>query len=598
MSGLTGRVRLRAARPDEAEALSGLTMRSKAYWGYDEAFLAACREDLRLRRGEVVERRTVVAERDGLVLGVATLEGDPPDGELGLLFVEPDVIGGGVGRLLYRHVLEEAGRLGFSQVRIESDPNAEAFYLAMGAERREVARRRTDGVLPVLVAWPVRPEPAWSVAWSGGGATVHVGNVAEFNGQFAGGVRGPDHYSCLAAFCGPRPAVIVLPERVEGWWVRDLAAVLGWGEVEVHSGIAGDGRVSEAIRARPDLLERLISRGSPVLPWGRTAAFEPIAPSPGGVVEAIGRYESKRRSHALFRALASDHPGIVIPAQRPAGSPRALARELAGGARVVLKTEYGVGGSGTLIVSPGTAGLRALARRWARDGVLLEEYVEGAGPYRNPTFDGVIDAAGEVHPVGVGLMDVEGTGYRGVIVGPGILPDPLTEAALGFGTAVGRVLAKDGYRGWYDVDFVTDRSSRLAPTEINLRLTGPAVAFHLQATLDRLRGGRHVVRTLDRLPLGARLPSGALREHLTRTAQRCQALGATLLVTIPTAAFDPVPYLGVAIAARTRRAVEEAEAAVRDANAALGEMFGDLEVSLRGPRGPRTRRPRLRRSSR
>jgi hypothetical protein len=139
---------------------------------------------------------------------------------------------------------------------------------------------------------------------------------------------------------------------------------------------------------------------------------------------------------------------------------------------------------------------------------------------------------------------------------------------------------------------------RLAPTEINLRLTGPAVAFHLQATLDRLRGGRHVVRTLDRLPLGARLPAGALREHLTRTAQRCRALGATLLVTIPTAAFDPVPYVGVAIAARTRRTLQEAETTVRDANAALGEMFGDLEVSLRADRGPRRRRARPRRSSR
>jgi hypothetical protein len=35
MSDLTGVVRLRAARPDEAEALSELTLRSKAFWGFD-----------------------------------------------------------------------------------------------------------------------------------------------------------------------------------------------------------------------------------------------------------------------------------------------------------------------------------------------------------------------------------------------------------------------------------------------------------------------------------------------------------------------------------------------------------------------------------
>ena len=589
MSGLTGVVRLRAARPDEAEALSALTMRSKAHWGYGEEFLAASRDVLRLRSSDLVERRALVAERDGLVLGVATLEGDPPNGELGLLFVEPHAIGTGLGRMLYRRVLEDAGRLGFTRVMIESDPHAEGFYLAMGAERQDAARQGIGRALPVFVAWPVQPEPSWSTAWSAGGSTIQLGNVAEFNGQFTGGMQGPDHYSCLAAFCGARPTMIVLPQRVEDWWVRDAAGVLGWGEVELQSGIAGDGRMSEAIRARPELVERLAQRGSSVRPWGRSAALEAIVPSPPGVREAIDRYESKRHAHALFRALAPAHPEIVVPAQRPVGTARALARELAGGAPVVLKSEYGVGGSGTLIVTPESGSNRALARRWARDGVLLEEYVEGSGPYRDPTFDAVIASDGEVHAVGVGLMDVDGVSYRGVTVGPGVLPEPLTDAAVGFGVAVGRALAEDGYRGWYDVDFVTDRSGRLAPTEINLRLTGPAVAFHIQAALDRRRGGRHLVRTLDRLPLGARLPAGALREHLASVAQRCRAIGATLLATIPTAAFDPVPYLGVAIAARTGQTLQEAETTVRAANAALGKMFADLEVSLRHARGPRRR---------
>ncbi|MFC7728322.1 GNAT family N-acetyltransferase [Actinomadura keratinilytica] len=573
--GPTGPVELRAARPDEAEELTALAMRSKAHWGYDAAFLDACRDELALRREDVVGRRTVVAERGGRVLGLATLEGEPPEGELGLLFVEPDAIGGGVGRRLYRHVLQEAGRLGFRRVRIEADPHAEGFYLAMGAERRG----ETAGglrALPLLVAWPIRPEPPWSAAWGAGGPAVRVGNVAEFNGQFGGGVRGPDHYSCLAAFCGPRPRMVVLPERVADWWVRDVAAVLGWGEVETHSGLAADGRISAAILARPGLLRRLAREGAPVLPWGRTAAFEAIRPSPPGALEAVARYESKRRAHELFSALAPAHPGIVVPDQRPAGSARALARELRGGARVVLKTEYGVGGSGTLVVAPDGRRTRRLARRWARGGVLVEEYVEGAGPYRDPTFDAVIDESGAVHPVGVGLMDVDGTSYQGVTVGPGTLPEALAETAAAFGTAVGRALAGDGYRGWYDVDFVTDRAGRLAPTEINLRLTGPAVAFNVQAALDRVRGGAHLVRTIDRVPLGARLPSRALRDHVARVSGACRAAGATLLVTIPTAAFDLVPYLGVALAARTPDALDAAERIVRAAGAELGGMFADL----------------------
>ncbi|GIH90022.1 GNAT family N-acetyltransferase [Planobispora siamensis] len=126
---------IRAAREDEAELLSGLAIRSKAHWGYDEAFMAACRDELTLRAPEVVERRTAVAEDGGRVLGFATLEGEPPEGELGMLFVEPDAIGHGVGRRLFGHALAIAARLGFTRLTIDADPNAEPFYLAMGATR-------------------------------------------------------------------------------------------------------------------------------------------------------------------------------------------------------------------------------------------------------------------------------------------------------------------------------------------------------------------------------------------------------------------------------------------------------------------------------
>lgn len=426
-----------------------------------------------------------------------------------------------------------------------------------------------------IPALPIVGEPSWTAAWSGSRPPVIVGNSAEFNGQFDWYVRAPDHYSCLAAFCAARPAMVLLPVQVEDWWIAQVGDALGWGAVEMHSGLAADARICSAIGSRPDLLHRIAAQRSRVLPWGWTAAFAAIEPVPGGVLAATRHYESKRHAHALFRTLAPAHPHIAVPAQRPLRSVRRLARELAGGNRAVLKSEYGVGGSGTLIVSGETPRLRPLLRQWARDGSLVEEYIDGDPAYRDVTFDAVIDADGWVHPVGTGLMQVDGTAYRGVTVGPGVLPESLAVAAAGFGAAVGRGLASGGYRGWYDVDFVATAAGRLAPTEINLRLTGPAAAFHIQAAVDRRHGGRHIVRTLDCLPLGARLPAAAFRAHVGDLVRQCQSVGARLLVTIPTAAFDPAPYLGVAIAARTAVAVAAAEAVVRHANAALGDLFRD-----------------------
>ncbi|MBM9506847.1 GNAT family N-acetyltransferase [Streptomyces sp. KK5PA1] len=610
-------MRLRAAREDEAQALSDLALRSKGHWGYDAAFLAACREELRLRTGEVAARRTAVVEevaRDAesaaepadvrRVLGFATLDGTAPDGELGMLFVEPAAIGQGVGRLLYQHVLAEAGRLGFTRVVIASDPHAESFYLAMSAERTDAAPSGPNAGrgLPLLTAWPrpVRP-PAWVRAWTGGLRTVHLGNVGEFNAQFPGASaalrRGGDHYACLAAFAGPHPKAVVLPRHVDPAWMRVLAAPLGWGDVEVYGGFAGDAGLSEAVLADPVLLERITAAGLPVIPWGHTAQFARIAATvstQGGqdpaVLRAVRRYESKSAAHALFRALAPEHPCVTVPAQHPVASRRALARLLAtraaAGMTTVVKTEYGVGGSGTLVVPPGDVGsgrdARALVGRMPAGGVLVEDHVDGSGPLSDPTFDAVVGADGRVHPVGVGAMDIEDTSYRGVTVGPAVLPDAATETAVRFGSAVGGALAADGYRGWYDVDFVADRAGRLCPTEINLRLTGPAVAFVIQARLAQIHGGSFWVRTLDRLPLGARLPSAALFEHLGRVARECRSFGATLLPTVPTASFDPYPYVGVALAARTPEALDAAQAAVVAANRALGAMFQDAEAEVAG----------------
>ncbi|MFD9289308.1 GNAT family N-acetyltransferase [Streptomyces sp. NPDC060030] len=126
---------VRQGRPEEAAALTALALRSKAHWGYDEAFMAACRDELTVRPGELTGGRVLVAEDDGRVLGFTTLAGEPPTGSLGMMFVEPDAIGRGTGRLLFEQTLAHARGLGFVRLTIDADPNAEPFYSAMGAER-------------------------------------------------------------------------------------------------------------------------------------------------------------------------------------------------------------------------------------------------------------------------------------------------------------------------------------------------------------------------------------------------------------------------------------------------------------------------------
>jgi GNAT superfamily N-acetyltransferase len=126
---------IRPARPDECAELSALALRSKASWGYDEAFLEACREELTVRPELLGPWRVTVIEEGGRLDGFSALSGDPPEGEIEFLFVEPTKIGAGLGRALLKDVVERASAEGFEGLVVVSDPGAVPFYERMGARR-------------------------------------------------------------------------------------------------------------------------------------------------------------------------------------------------------------------------------------------------------------------------------------------------------------------------------------------------------------------------------------------------------------------------------------------------------------------------------
>jgi len=148
----TARTRIRPASVGEARLLSDLALRSKAHWGYDADFLEACRAELTVSEDYIAGAPVFVLEEDGRVVGFYGLREQGSELELLHLFVEPAAIGGGHGKRLWEHAVETAARLGFRQITIESDPYAEAFYLAMGARRVGVvpSSARPGRVLPLL----------------------------------------------------------------------------------------------------------------------------------------------------------------------------------------------------------------------------------------------------------------------------------------------------------------------------------------------------------------------------------------------------------------------------------------------------------------
>lgn len=91
------------------------------------------------------------AVRDGTVVAFYALSRCGDGFELEHLWVDPDHIGSGIGRMLVRHAVETVRATGGRVLTIASDPNAEQFYVRLGARRvGEVASKPDGRRLPLL----------------------------------------------------------------------------------------------------------------------------------------------------------------------------------------------------------------------------------------------------------------------------------------------------------------------------------------------------------------------------------------------------------------------------------------------------------------
>ncbi len=139
---------LRTPQPEEAPRLTALALRSKASWGYPEGFMQACEDELTVlpEHIESAANHFEVAQLAGAVVGFYLLEGQVGDQiELGALFVEPDRMGRGIGRLLLEGALSRARSLGAIKMTIQGDPHADGFYRSAGAMR---VGSRESGSIP------------------------------------------------------------------------------------------------------------------------------------------------------------------------------------------------------------------------------------------------------------------------------------------------------------------------------------------------------------------------------------------------------------------------------------------------------------------
>lgn len=123
---------LRVPLVSDLPAISALCIRSKAHWGYDAAFMDACRAELTMTPAELAADAVVVAADGPAIAGVGQVGERDGRCVLERLFVDPAHMGEGLGRRLFDWARATAIRRGATALVVESDPFAAPFYRRLG----------------------------------------------------------------------------------------------------------------------------------------------------------------------------------------------------------------------------------------------------------------------------------------------------------------------------------------------------------------------------------------------------------------------------------------------------------------------------------
>ncbi len=149
---------IRDTREDEAKALSDIRVESKGHWGYARETLEAWRTAMKVSPDYIRANAVRSIFLDGRLVGFYALKRAEED-YLDHLWLLPDAIGKGIGRLALEHAVRLARESGIRTLVIISDVDAEGFYLKLGARKiGEVFSPHQNRMLPKL-SLPIQEEP-------------------------------------------------------------------------------------------------------------------------------------------------------------------------------------------------------------------------------------------------------------------------------------------------------------------------------------------------------------------------------------------------------------------------------------------------------
>lgn len=121
------------AKSTDAPTLTNITLAAKAHWGYSPEQMQAWTEELTITASYILKHPTfLLLEEKTPVAYYSCFEINKNKLQLDNLFVLPEKMGSGYGRLLLTDCIERAKQQSYKTIRLDADPHATAFYQHMG----------------------------------------------------------------------------------------------------------------------------------------------------------------------------------------------------------------------------------------------------------------------------------------------------------------------------------------------------------------------------------------------------------------------------------------------------------------------------------
>jgi len=143
---------IQKAIPGDHEILTQITKKSKAYWGYSNEQIEDWSPFLTVTE-EYIETNSVFnLMLDNEIVGYYSFFHESENSlKLDNLFVLPDFIGKGFGKLLMNDFLVRLQDLSVQKVVLNSEPNAESFYIKFGFVKiGQIETSIKDRYLPIM----------------------------------------------------------------------------------------------------------------------------------------------------------------------------------------------------------------------------------------------------------------------------------------------------------------------------------------------------------------------------------------------------------------------------------------------------------------